>query len=263
MNRAILLSGFLLLSFPAGLPAQQQAPAPVQRAQQRNLELRLRAGPVLETFALQPGQQVATFGIDESRLLEGIARAIGSEGRLWAVFRRESFYAARKSELVGEFGRRVWAVFAEDRDARLEPGSIDRVILIDQAGFFRDGIGLYRQAASILKPGGRLVVLRDPKRQGDKYAGLVGPPPPEMVPLDGLGFELVDVVRVLQIRQIWVLELGAQPSSATEGGSAGDAPPAASPPRPATPTDPPGPARRRGAGRGRGPLRRAPRRGRR
>lgn len=207
MKRAVLLTGVLLVSFPPGLPAQQKAPAPVQRAQQRNLELRLRSEQVLQTFALQPAQQVATFGIDEPRLLEGIARAIGGEGRLWAVFRREPFYTARKSELVGEFGRRVWPVFAADRNARIDPGSIDRVILIDQAGFFRDAMGLYRQAASILKPGGRLVVLRDPKRQGERFADLVGPPPPEMVPLDGLGFELVEVVRVLEIRQIWILEL--------------------------------------------------------
>jgi len=212
VNRAVLVvCGVLLLSLPGASRADEKTANPVQRAQERSLELRLRADQVLATFGLAKGQQVATFGIDEPRLLEGIARAIGETGRLYAVFRRDSYYTARKEELVAEFGRRVWPIFAVDRDARLDPDSVDRVILIDQAGFFQAGTMLYREAALILRPGGRLVVLRDPARQGDKYASVVGPPPPDMVPLNGFGFELLEVPRPLEVRQIWVLQLRGQP----------------------------------------------------
>ena len=215
------VSGGLLpsASGATGSADAQGPPVDTSEVQLSAIELDHRAVELVDAFDAAKGASVASFGLSTPRVLRLLAKRLGPEGRLFTVHRSEAQYRWLSETLVPEFARSVQPILAADGDAHLDAGAAELVILIDMEGFFHREADLYRQAREILTPGGRLVILRRPRRTGRVVKGpptttpQSGGSPPSREPtyaerlrLESEGFRLVATPEVLAVRGVWILE---------------------------------------------------------
>ncbi len=145
--------------------AAQRAPqrAGGQKAVEAMRELHYRVQNLVDAVAPQPGDVVVVYGLTTPDYLGRWAQKVGPEGRVYAVYRIEEDYRARRDAGSEVLGGQVTPIFAADGDAHLEAATVDLVIVADVFGFFLREMDLYRQAGAALRSGGRLIQVRSNK----------------------------------------------------------------------------------------------------
>ena len=117
-----------------------------------------RPDDVIRALSLKEGDRVVDFGSGAGYFTLRLAPVVGPSGRVFAVdIRRLSLTflrvrAARRGE------HQIEVILADERDARLPPGPVDAVLMVNTYHELRDQSHVLRQLYQPLERGGRLVV---------------------------------------------------------------------------------------------------------
>ena len=127
---------------------------------------------VLRALALQPGQVVCDVGAGPGYFTLPVARAVGENGRVYAVDVDPRILATLRKRLRDAGLRNVTPVLALDDDALLPPAACDLILVVDTYHHFPGGPAYLRRLGRSLRSGGRIVNIDFHKRELP-----VGPPP--------------------------------------------------------------------------------------
>jgi len=132
-----------------------------------------RPGLVVAAAGLTNGHVVADIGAGTGYFEVHLSRAVGARGRVLALEVNPNLVERMKRRFHDAGLNNVEARVLQHDDPGLEPGSLDRVLIIDLWHHLHDRVGYGRKLRAALRPEGRLLVL-------DRDADSSHPPPVEM-----------------------------------------------------------------------------------
>lgn len=146
----------------------------VDRWELESREVYAGRAELLGAMGLEPGMTVADVGTGTGLFVEGMARAVGAEGRVLAVDISPKF-CFHVRERARELGLdQVEVILSTDRSAELPPDSVDVAYLCDVYHHFEYHEDMLRSLISALKPGGRLVLVDFHRIEGVTREWLMG-----------------------------------------------------------------------------------------
>ena len=126
---------------------------------------------VVEKLALRPGAVVADIGAGSGYFTVLFARAVGPEGKVYAVDIDRAMLDYIGQRAKEEHLENIQTVLAEPHDPKLPPSSVDLIFICDTLHHICERATYYPLLARALRPGGRLVNV-----DFDKRPLPVGPP---------------------------------------------------------------------------------------
>lgn len=118
-----------------------------------------RPAQVLELMAVQPGDVVADIGAGSGYFTRRLARAVGSQGTVFAVEIQPEMLGILTNRLAAESITNVVPVLGAIADPRLPEGTIDVALLVDVYHEFSHPYEMMAAICRALKPGGRVVLI--------------------------------------------------------------------------------------------------------
>lgn len=153
-----------LVSFPAAAQVQHQPYHPPQNASEyiRILEDPSRdewqqPDKVVTELGIEPGQSVADLGSGPGYFTLRLARAVGPEGRVYAIDISRPMLEFLQKQAAQEHIGNIQTIVAEPHDPRLPPASMDMIFICDTLHHIPDRTTYYPLLWRALKPAGRLV----------------------------------------------------------------------------------------------------------
>ena len=116
---------------------------------------------MIRDLGLKPGNRVADIGSGDGYFTLRLARAVGEQGRVFAVDVDASALAELKDRADQERLSNVTTVLSGSTDTRLPPESVDVLFISDVLHEVPEALRLplIRSAVSALKPGGYLYLI--------------------------------------------------------------------------------------------------------
>jgi predicted methyltransferase len=176
--RRFLLAAFLLGASHAvamapgadpGVNAPFQGPDPQRWSailETPGRELYDRRHEIVAALRLRQGMAVADVGAGTGLFTELMARAVGPEGRVYAVDIAPEFIQAIARRMRGAGLGNVHGIVNTQRSTLLPPGSVDLVFLADTYHHFEYPVDMLRSIHEALRPGGELVVIDFQREHG-------------------------------------------------------------------------------------------------
>lgn len=118
-----------------------------------------RRADILAALNLRPGQDVADVGAGTGFFATLLARAVGPQGRVYAVDIAPAFVAASVERARRAGLDNVEGVVNDARTVGLAPGSVDLVFTSDTYHHFEYPVSTLASIHAALRPGGELVVV--------------------------------------------------------------------------------------------------------
>jgi arsenite methyltransferase len=157
-RRSTIPCAFVLL-LTAVAAAQQRDPKQYQQILENPDRLAaLQVDRVVEALGLRPGMRVADLGAGTGVFTVPIAKAVGDEGKVYAIDVDSGLLAIVDSKVKAEGVTNVATVAAGATDPRL-PEPVDLLFLCDTLHHLPNQGSYVRQFAKLLRPGGRVVVI--------------------------------------------------------------------------------------------------------
>jgi protein-L-isoaspartate(D-aspartate) O-methyltransferase len=131
----------------------------LERWESESREIYTERAKIVQTLDLRPGMQVADVGAGTGLFVEPLSRAVGSEGRVYAVdiaprFIEHIKVRARRAGLAN-----VEAILSTEESVTLPDQSVDLVLLCDTYHHFANPAAMLHSIHQSLRPRGRLVVV--------------------------------------------------------------------------------------------------------
>jgi predicted methyltransferase len=165
---------------------------------------------VVAALGLGPGAVACDVGSGPGYFTLRLARAVGPQGRVYAVDVEPALLAALRDRLEAERIANVTPVLSVPSDPLLPAATCDLVLVVNTYHHFPDGPGYLRRLAEALRPGGRVVNVDFEKRPTP-----VGPPVGHRVSRDAFvvdaaaaGLAVVAEPRLLEHQYVVVLRPG-------------------------------------------------------
>jgi ubiquinone/menaquinone biosynthesis C-methylase UbiE len=108
---------------------------------------------------VQPGDVVADVGAGSGYYTVRLARAVGSEGRVYAVDIQAGMLSRVQFNAASAGLKNVVPLLGAVDDPRLKPETLDLVLMVDVYHEFSAPQAMLQRVREALKPGGRLVLL--------------------------------------------------------------------------------------------------------
>ena len=151
MNRACSFRLILLVVLVFTVPAiAQDQHAPRDQWQ--------RADDVFQELGIGAGSHVADLGAGGGWFTTRLARAVGPQGRVYAVDVNPVSLRELREALPKELTN-VEIIRAEENDPKLPAGQLDAVLVVNAYHEFHEYAAVLGKVREALKPGGRLVLL--------------------------------------------------------------------------------------------------------
>jgi predicted methyltransferase len=113
---------------------------------------------VIAALAINPGSRVADLGAGGGYFTWHLAKAVGLQGRVYAVDIDETALGIIQKEMKSRGITNVVPIRAESTDAKL-PEPVDLVFSCDTYHHMENRVAYFRLLARYLKPGGRVAIL--------------------------------------------------------------------------------------------------------
>lgn len=126
---------------------------------------------VVAALGLKPGQTACDLGAGPGYFTLRLSKAVGENGRVYAVDVEPQMLAALAERLQKSGVRNVTPVLALSDDALLPRGACDLILIVDTYHHLDGGAAYLRQLSAALAPGGRIANIDFHKRELP-----VGPP---------------------------------------------------------------------------------------
>jgi SAM-dependent methyltransferase len=131
----------------------------VERFETESREVARERDTILAAVALEPGLAVADIGAGTGLFLEPMSRAVGARGAVFAVDIAPAMVAHLRERAANEDLGNVSVVLCDERSSRLQPNSVDRVLICDTYHHFEYPRTTLASIVRALRPGGLLVVV--------------------------------------------------------------------------------------------------------
>jgi SAM-dependent methyltransferase len=118
-----------------------------------------RPGLVIAAAGLTDGHVVADVGAGTGYLEVHLSRAVGARGRVIALDVNPNLVEHMKRRFHDARLNNVEARVLRHDDPGLEPGSVDRVLIVDLWHHLHDRVAYARKLRTALRPEGRLLVI--------------------------------------------------------------------------------------------------------
>lgn len=145
-----------------GVNAPFQRPDPgrwQQILEQPGRELYDRREAIVAALRLQPGMNVADVGAGTGLFTEPFARAVGPEGRVYAVDVAADFVQDIERRVRAQGLANVVGIVNTQHSTLLPANAVDLVFLADTYHHFEHPVDMLRSIHEALRPGGELVVI--------------------------------------------------------------------------------------------------------
>ena len=114
---------------------------------------------IVENLGLKPGMAIADIGAGTGLYMGPFAKAVGTEGKVYAVDISEAFVKGLRDRATKAKLPQVEVVLCKEDSVELEAGSIDLAFVCDTYHHFEYPTSTLASIHQALKPGGRLVVI--------------------------------------------------------------------------------------------------------
>lgn len=118
-----------------------------------------RLSKLVELLGLEAGDAVADIGAGSGVITERLARAVGPEGKVFAVDIQDEMLALIRGRMKDKKIGNVVPVLGEITSPKLEPNSVDLALLVDVYHEFSHPYEMTRAMAESLTPGGEIVLV--------------------------------------------------------------------------------------------------------
>ena len=112
---------------------------------------------LLPALKLKPGDAVADIGCGSGYYTRRLARAVGTNGVVYAVEIQQEMLDVLTNKLPSDLVRQVRPVLGTTTDPKLPPAKVDLILLVDVYHEFDQPFEMTQAMTRALKPGGRLV----------------------------------------------------------------------------------------------------------
>jgi predicted methyltransferase len=152
---------------------------------------------IFSAMGVRPGATVADVGAGDGFFTSRLARAVGANGRVFAVDIDEGSLTRLRRRLEDEGIRNVFVVKGTPTDPRLPEGTLDAALIVNAYHEMPEHQQMLSALRSALKPDGRLVIVEpisDARRSSSRAEQTRGHEiAPEFVQADarGAGFRIV------------------------------------------------------------------------
>jgi ubiquinone/menaquinone biosynthesis C-methylase UbiE len=153
----------LLLGAAGGRAAAQSAGA---RQQDITREAWQKVPEIFNAMGVVPGAVVADVGAGDGFLTARLARAVGPDGRVFAVDVEDRAIERLRGRVEREALTNVTVIKGDPGDPRLAAASLDAAVIVNAYHEMTEHQAMLRQLRAALKPGGRLVIVEP---LSDKY----------------------------------------------------------------------------------------------
>jgi len=193
MSRAATFALALAACLPVAATGQQSAPPAEMHRRHHDPEAMIRAledpardeyqkpDEVVAAIGLRAGDVVADIGAGTGYFTVRLARAVGDQGRVYAVDISPEMIRYLTRRVRDEGLRNVVPVLADADDPLLPDASVDWFVVVDTWHHIEDQAGYLYRMKRMLRPGGKIVHIDFQKRDLP-----VGPPMEMKVPRDDL-----------------------------------------------------------------------------
>jgi arsenite methyltransferase len=114
---------------------------------------------VIRALELKPGDRVADLGAGSGYFTFRLARAVGPDGKVYAVDIDPDMIAYLGERAKAENAANVEIVAARPDDPGLAPGSVDLIFTSDAYHHIDDRVRYFASVAKVLRPGGRIAIV--------------------------------------------------------------------------------------------------------
>jgi 2-polyprenyl-3-methyl-5-hydroxy-6-metoxy-1,4-benzoquinol methylase len=143
----------------AAVSAQQRDPKQYQQVLENPDRLAaLQVDRVVEALALRPGMRIADLGAGTGVFTVPMAKAVGSEGRVYAIDVDSGLLAIVAEKARANGLPNVETVVAGATDPRI-PEPVDLLFICDTMHHLPNQSSYVQQFAKLLRPGGRVAVI--------------------------------------------------------------------------------------------------------
>jgi precorrin-6B methylase 2 len=118
-----------------------------------------RLSKLIQLLDLKPGSIAADIGAGSGVLTEQLARAVAPGGKVFAVDIQDEMLALLRERMKAESIDNVETVLGTITSPKLEPNSVDLMLLVDVYHEFSHPYEMTQTMAEALKPGGRIVFV--------------------------------------------------------------------------------------------------------
>jgi cyclopropane fatty-acyl-phospholipid synthase-like methyltransferase len=114
---------------------------------------------LVKALGLEKGMSVADIGAGTGYFNRFLSRAVGAEGKVYAVDTEPEMVAHMKERAEKEGTPNVIPLLAEPADPKLPEGSVDRILIVDTYHHFDDRLQYFDRLKGALKPGGLIAIV--------------------------------------------------------------------------------------------------------
>lgn len=118
-----------------------------------------RLSQLIRLLDLAPGSEVADIGAGSGVLTELLAQKVGPEGRVFAVDIQKEMLLLIDQRTKQAGLENVTPVLGEITDPKLQPESVDLMLLVDVYHEFSHPFEMCQAMSKALRPGGRIVLV--------------------------------------------------------------------------------------------------------
>lgn len=176
MNRPILVGTLLLLCFGSLVTAKESAPLALTEYLGREIAVTMHytgapwlvresrqreedCAQLLKALKIQPGQVVCDMGCGNGFYALQLAELVGKQGRVFAVDIQSEMLGYLRSRMRKEKVTNIQPLLGTPIDPRLEPGSVDLMLLVDVYHEFSHPVEMLKAIRTSLKPKGRVALV--------------------------------------------------------------------------------------------------------
>lgn len=116
---------------------------------------------ILEALSINQGQVVADLGSHEGYMTLHLARAVGDQGKVYAVDVEQYKLRNLQKHMKRKGVDNVTTVLGDYDDPKLAENSLDAIIIMDAYHEMKDYMTILEHVKKALKPGGRLVMIEE------------------------------------------------------------------------------------------------------
>jgi ubiquinone/menaquinone biosynthesis C-methylase UbiE len=114
---------------------------------------------VMAALKWKPGERVADVGAGSGYFTIPVAKAVGPEGKVWAIDVVQNMLDFIESRLEAEEIENVELKLVPRDDPQLTEGGVDTILMVDTLHYVKDRVAYAAKLKAGLAPSGRLVII--------------------------------------------------------------------------------------------------------
>jgi predicted methyltransferase len=166
-GHGLLVAGLLAAGLAAGPDAlaqerrhsRQFPPAKLGELEGPDREAWQKPEVIMDTLGIFDGSTVADLGAGGGWFTVRLARRVGPTGRVYAQDIQKPMIESMERRFQREGLRNVTTVLGTEEDAKLDPGSVNAVLIVGVYGELAKPVELLKTVRKALRPGGRIGVV--------------------------------------------------------------------------------------------------------